>query len=223
MDQVSFMARKRDDLGSRKAGRIRRAGRIPAVVYGSSGQAFAVDMDALEFAKGIRGISESTIVKINIDGVTHEAFVKDTQRNVLNGQILHVDFYEIDKNKVLRTKVPVHTFGVPVGTREGGILEVPLHELEVECLPKDLPEKIEVDVSELKGNQSIHVRDLKLSANVKILSNADQVVATVKFAKAEVVEAEAEVAVAPAAGAAAPATGAATGSAAAPAAGAAKA
>jgi large subunit ribosomal protein L25 len=95
--------------------------------------------------------------------------------------------------------------------------------LEVECLPKDLPEKIEVDVSELKGNQSIHVRDLKLAANVKILSNADQVVATVKFAKAEVVEAEAEVAAAPAAGAAAPAAGVATGSAAAPAAGAAKA
>ncbi len=213
MDQVSFTARKRDDLGSRKSGRIRRAGRIPAVVYGSSGQAFAIDMDALEFSKGIRGISESTIVKINIDGVTHEAFVKDTQRNVLNGQILHIDFYEIDKNKVLRTRVLVHTVGVPIGSRVGGILEVPLHELEVECLPKDLPEKIEVDVSALEGNQSIHVRDLKLSANVKILSNADQVVATVKFAKAEVVEAEAEAAAtgtAPAAGAAsaAPAAGA---------------
>lgn len=207
MNQVVFAARKRADTGSREANRLRRSGRIPAVMYGRSGTAVAVDVDALEFVKGIRGISESTIVKLDVDGTTHEAFVKDTQRNILNGSILHVDFYEVESGKLLRAKVSLHVTGTAAGTREGGILENPLHEIEVECFPKNLPERLEVDVSSLKVNQSIHVRDLKLGEGVRLLSNPDQVIALVKYAKSEASSAEA--APAAAAPAAAPAAGAA--------------
>jgi large subunit ribosomal protein L25 len=167
------------------------------VVYGHSGKALSIDLDALEFTNSAKGISESTIVTINIGGQTHQAFVKDTQRNITDGKILHVDFYEVETGVSLRAKVSVHVHGNPVGVREGGILESPLHEIEVECLPKDLPERIDVDIAELKVNQSIHVRDLKLGEGVRLISNADQVVALVKFAKAEVeVAAETEVAAA---------------------------
>lgn len=207
MNQVVFAARKRADTGSREANRLRRSGRIPAVMYGRSGTAVAVDVDALEFVKGIRGISESTIVKLDVDGTAHEAFVKDTQRNILNGSILHVDFYEVESGKLLRAKVSLHVTGTAAGTREGGILENPLHEIEVECFPKNLPERLEVDVSSLKVNQSIHVRDLKLGEGVRLLSNPDQVIALVKYAKSEAASAEA--APAAAAPAAAPAAGAA--------------
>jgi large subunit ribosomal protein L25 len=155
------------------------------VLYGRSGQARAIDLDAQEFVKGIKNISESTIVTVEIEGTTYNAFVKDTQRNIRDGNVLHVDFYEVESGVMLRAKVSVHIHGNPVGVREGGTLESPLHEIEVECLPKDLPERIEVDVSELKLNQSIHVRDLALGEGVKIISGADQVVALVKFAKAE--------------------------------------
>jgi large subunit ribosomal protein L25 len=154
-------------------------------MYGRTGKAVTIDLDALEFANGVKNISESTIVKVEIDGKTHEAFVKDTQRNIMDGRILHVDFYEVESGIALRARVSIHLHGSPIGVREGGVLEVPLHEIEVECLPKDLPERLDVDISGLKVNQSIHVRDLDLGAGVRLVSGGDQVVALVKFAKAE--------------------------------------
>jgi large subunit ribosomal protein L25 len=185
MSQVVFAARNRVNAGSGEARRIRRTGRIPGVIYGRSGTALSIDLDALEFINGVRGISESTIVKVEVDGKIHDAFVKDTQRNIVNGKVLHVDFYEVESDALLRARVSVHIHGNPVGVREGGILESPLHDIEVECLPGDLPERIDVDVSDLKVNQSIHVRDLPLGSGVRLISGGDQVVALVKFAKAE--------------------------------------
>jgi large subunit ribosomal protein L25 len=185
MSQVVFAARNRANTGSGEARRIRHAGRIPAVIYGRSGKALSIDLDALEFINGVKGISESTIVKIEVDGKIHDAFVKDTQRTITDGKVLHVDFYEVESNTTLRARVSVHIHGTPIGVREGGILESPLHDIEVECLPKDLPERIDVDISDLKVNQSIHVRDLPLGTGVRLISGGDQVVALVKFAKAE--------------------------------------
>jgi large subunit ribosomal protein L25 len=185
MSEVVFQAQKRVVSGSAGARRIRREGRIPGVIYGHAGEALNIDLDAAAFAGGIKGISESTIVKVTVDGQSHDAFVKDTQRNMVDGAILHVDFYEVDINQVLRAHVPLHVFGSPAGVRNGGIFESPLHAIEVECLPRDLPERISVDVSNLDVNQSIHVRDLGLGDGVRLISGADQVVALVKFAKAE--------------------------------------
>jgi large subunit ribosomal protein L25 len=185
MSQVVFEARKRVGAGSSDARRVRRAGRIPAVIYGRTGSAVTIDLNALEFSAGVKGISGSTIVKVNVDGEAVDAFVKDTQRNILNGQILHVDFYEVETDKLLRARVPVHVTGNPIGVRNGGIFESPLHEIEVESLPRNLPERISVDVSALDVNQSIHVRDLALGDGVRLISGGDQVVALVKFAKAE--------------------------------------
>jgi large subunit ribosomal protein L25 len=190
MSQVVFAARKRANTGSGDARRIRRAGRIPAVIYGHSGAALTIDLDALEFTNGVKGISESTIVKVNVDGEGHDAFVKATQRNILNSQVLHVDFYEVESSTVLRARVSIQMEGNPIGVREGGILEAPLHDIEVECLPGNLPERIIVDISGLGVNQSIHVRDIALGEGVKLISASDQVVALVKFAKEESVSAE---------------------------------
>ncbi|MHB9292795.1 putative large subunit ribosomal protein L25 [Hollandina sp. SP2] len=185
MSQVVLTAQNRVATGSGAARRIRRTGRIPGVIYGRSGQVRAIDLDAQEFVKSIKNISESTIVTVEIEGTSYNAFVKDTQRNIQDGTVLHVDFYEVESGVMLRAKVSVHIQGNPVGVREGGTLESPLHEIEVECLPKDLPQRIEVDVSELKINQSIHVRDIALGEGIRIISGVDQVVALVKFAKAE--------------------------------------
>jgi large subunit ribosomal protein L25 len=170
-------------------------------------------LDAREFSNGVKNISASTIVKVEVDGKPYEAFVKDTQRNIMDGNILHVDFYEVESGVLLRARVSISLKGNAAGVRDGGILEFPLHEIDVECLPKDLPERIELDISNLGVNQSIHVRDIALSSAIRVLSAADQVVALVKYAREEKVEA-------PAAEAAATATAAATaaGPAAAPAA-----
>ena len=95
-------------------------------------------------------------------GGVHEVLVKDYQRDNLSGQILHVDFYEFERGKALRTRVPIRLTGNPVGVKEGGILESQLRELDLECLPKDLPEEIVLDISELGLDKALHVRDLML-------------------------------------------------------------
>ncbi|MDR3123101.1 MAG: 50S ribosomal protein L25 [Treponema sp.] len=192
MSQVVLSARNRVGKGSAEARRIRRSGRIPAVLYGRSGASVTIDLDGHEFSSQIKNISESTIVKVDVEGKAYEAFVKDTQRSIVEGTILHVDFYEVESGVALRARVSLHLTGNPVGVREGGVLESPLHEIEVECLPKDLPERLEVDISELKVNQSIHVRDLKLGEGVRLVSNEDQVVALVKYAREETVAAPEE-------------------------------
>ena len=209
MNQVVFSARDRVNKGSAEARKLRKTGRIPAVLYGRKGSSVAIDLDARDFMNSVKGISESTIVKVDINGNVHEAFVKATQRNITDGTILHVDFYEVEGNVTLRARVSLRIQGNPIGVREGGILETPLRDIEVECLPKDLPERLDVDVSALKANQAIHVRDLTLNAGVKLISNPDQVVALVKFAKAEAAPAAEEAAAETAEGAAAPAAGAA--------------
>ncbi|MDR1443533.1 MAG: 50S ribosomal protein L25 [Treponema sp.] len=199
MSQVVLSARSRTGKGSAEARRIRRNGRIPAVLYGRSGSSLTIDLDGRDFSGQVRNISESTIVKVEVEGKTYQAFVKDTQRNIVEGSILHVDFYEVESGVALRARVSLHLTGNPVGVREGGVLESPLHEVEVECLPQDLPERLEVDISELRVNQSLHVRDLKLGEGVRLVSNEDQVVALVKYAREETAAAAAEEAAAPAA------------------------
>ncbi|MDR2211011.1 MAG: 50S ribosomal protein L25 [Spirochaetaceae bacterium] len=204
MSQVVFSAQSRVKGGSSEARRLRRRGRIPAIIYGRKGDPLSIDLDARDFMNSVKGVSESTIVKVDVNGQVHEAFVKDTQRDIRDGSILHVDFYEVEGNTILRARVSIHIHGTPVGVREGGILETPLHDIEVECLPKDLPERIDVDIAELRVNQSIHVKDLALKEGVKLVSNPEQVVALVKFAKAEAAPAAEEAVVEAAAPAAAP-------------------
>ena len=205
MSQVVLSAKNRQNKGSVEARKIRRSGRIPAVLYGRSGKAISIDLDALEFANGVKSISESTIVKVEVEGKSYDAFVKDTQRNIVDGNILHVDFYEVESGIALRARVSINLKGNAIGVREGGVLEFPLHEIEVECLPKDLPERIEIDISTLGVNQSIHVRDIPLASTIRLISAADQVVALVKYAKEQAAAAptEGEAAAAAAGGAAA--------------------
>jgi len=216
MSQVVLSARSRQNKGSAEARKIRRAGRIPGVLYGRAGKSLPIDLDALEFTNGIKNISVSTIVKVEIDGKPYDAFVKDTQRSILDGNVLHVDFYEIESGVALRARVVINLKGNPLGVRDGGVLEFPLHEIEVECLPKDLPERIELDISNLGVNQSIHVREVPISEAIRVLSAPDQVVVLVKYAKEEKVAAPTEEEVAAAAAAAAAAPGAAAPGTAAP-------
>ncbi|MCL2191024.1 MAG: 50S ribosomal protein L25 [Treponema sp.] len=192
MSKVVLAAKNRQESGSAVARRLRRSGRIPGVLYGRTGQSVPLDLDELEFTRGIKGVTESTIVQVEVDGKAHDVFVKDTQRNILDGKILHVDFYEVEKDALLRAKIVLVVNGNPVGVREGGILEIPRHAVEVECFPKDLPERLTVDISDLKIGQSVHVRDIPLGEGVKLVSSADKVVALVKFPKGASATADAE-------------------------------
>jgi len=193
MEQKTLTADSRQVFGSADSRRQRRNGKIPAVVYGH-GQPKGLLIDAHEFNTKFITVSESTIINLQIDGDSHDVLIRDYQEDTISGAITHVDFYEIERGKVLRTNVGLHLSGAAVGIREGGILESFVHELEVECLPKDLPESIEVDITNLEIGHSIHIRDIKAPAGVEILNAQDQVVCTVAHKRAEVEEVAEELA-----------------------------
>jgi large subunit ribosomal protein L25 len=178
---------ERSGRGTSDSRRSRSAGLVPAVVYGHS-EPRHILVNRREFNVVFKHISESEIITLKLGKDDVQVLIKDYQSDIVRGELTHLDFYEIEKGKLLKTRVSLHVHGTPIGVREGGILEAPLHELEVECLPKDLPATIEVDISELAGSAAIHVRDLEVPAGVKVLTNGDQVVAAVTHAKAEVTE-----------------------------------
>ena len=191
MAQRTLTAELRADPGSSAARRLRRTGRIPAVVYGHK-ENHLLSIDALEFGHKFKTVSESTIITLQTPDMNLDVLVKDFQEDILADRIVHIDFYEIERGKILKTHVHVRFLGRSVGEREGGILETFVHEVEVECLPKDLPEQIEYDISELDLGHSVHVRDLVPPEGVRILSSPDQTVCLVSAPKAEEVAEEEE-------------------------------
>lgn len=192
MSTKTLEAIERTDLGTSGARRLRREKKIPAVIYGH-GKPKMVYIDSHIFELKFKHVTENEIINISLGKETIEVLIKDYQSDILKGKITHLDFYEVEKGKILKTHVPIRLVGSPKGVREGGIMENPLHEFEVECLPKDLPEFIEINVTDLDTGHALHAGDVTPPANVKILNNHDQVVAFVGHAKtAAVVENEEE-------------------------------
>lgn len=182
MEQRLLNANERSTFGKNAAVKMRRAGRIPAVMYDRHGKSVSLDVDEREFMKLFKLVTESTIVTLNAAGKDYEVFIKDFQHDIVTDKIKHIDFYEVERGKTLRTKVKLRLEGSPEGVRHGGVLETGITELELECLPKDLPPRIVVDVSALDVNQAIHVRDIKLPEAVTVLTSDDITVAAIKFA-----------------------------------------
>lgn len=174
------------DFGTRGSRRLLRSGRIPAVVYGK-GEPLHISVDARTFNYNRKGYGESTLITLDVKGEkSHEVFVKTYQEDLLRNVIHHIDFYEITRGQAVRTHVRIELTGTPAGVREGGVLDQVIHEVEIECLPKDLPEVLTLDVSALGMNESLKLADIKLSEGVKINDVLDATVATVKPVKVEV-------------------------------------
>lgn len=184
MEQRTLTATERKRLGKEESGRLRRTGMIPAVMYGRR-EPKSIAVDEHEFNIKFHTVSESTIIKLKLGETDHEVLIRDFQEDMISGRITHIDFYEVEKGKILRTNVSLHLIGTAVGVREGGLLETFVHEVEVECLPRDLPEKIEVEISDLKLGHSVHIRELPPREGVKILNSSDQVVCTIVHKRLE--------------------------------------
>jgi len=174
--RLGIKAKLRSEIGGRRPHRIRAGGRVPAILYGG-GKAEALELNGREIAEALHGASsDSVLVDLTVEGeggaVTKKmALIREVQHDPLKDTIEHVDFYQVEENKKLRVDVPVHELGEAVGVRTGGgILDHALRTLRVECLPKDLPDRIDVDVSALEVGQSIHVSEVKLPAGVTVLN-----------------------------------------------------
>jgi large subunit ribosomal protein L25 len=215
----ALSAEPREGTGKGVARKLRAKGVIPAVVYGRKRAAQSISVKPEDLQKLLRGKSGmNTLIDLSLGGTTSTVLVKGLERDPVRGRYLHADFYEVDLTQRVTVSVPVHLVGKAAGTDFGGILDHPLRELSIECLPREIPERIDVDVTALGVNDSIHVSDLKLAPGLTIKTDGSLAVASVVLPQAEeaapaaaaaegaVVEGEAAAAAAPAE-AAAPAKG----------------
>lgn len=188
MEHLVLQATLRDKATKGALNKSRSEGKIPAVVYGGGKPAQNIFVYLVEYEKILKSITESTIITLDLDGKKINAFVKDHQRDPIEKNFLHVDFLEVQAGKKLHARVQIKLTGIPQGVRDGGILENPSHDIEVECDPSVLPERIVVDISTMGVNEPLHVRDLPQMEAVKVLSSPDMVIAIVKFVRQEVEE-----------------------------------
>jgi large subunit ribosomal protein L25 len=187
MEKVVLKATKRDVAG-KQVKALRRSGQLPAVIYGRHTEPVNISMDAHSANLALAKLTSSSLVTIDVDGKEYPALVREKQRNYIKGSLLHVDFLAVSLTEKLRTSVRVDFAGVSPAVKDfNAVLVHVMEELEVECLPADLPERITVDISALqKVGDGIHVRDIVVSDKIRILDDADNMVAVATLAKEEV-------------------------------------
>jgi len=166
----------RSRTGAREAGRIRRAGRVPAVVYGHGHEAVSISVGRAELER-LLGSGEHLVSLETASQGTKHVLVKDVQYHPMGGHILHADFVEVAMDELVTVRVPVVLHGRAAGIQEGGTVDQPLHELEIMALPADIPGEIRVEITDLKLGSHVSVKDLKLPERVKAVTPADVMVA----------------------------------------------
>jgi large subunit ribosomal protein L25 len=178
----------RESRGKNAAGRLRRSGRLPAIVYGGGSPALAVTVDPKQIAPVVHSEGGHTAV-LTLEAPGHDpvrVMLRDWQTDPLYGHLLHVDFVRVAADTRVKVRVPIHVAGEPKGVKvQGGIFEFVLRELEVECLPDAIPETITADVTELTIGRNLRVAHLPVGPDVKVLTDPDRVVAHVVALKAE--------------------------------------
>jgi large subunit ribosomal protein L25 len=182
MEKLSIKATKRDLKGAKPA-KLRKEGILPAVLYGHKVENQALSLNAREFDKILKKAGESTIIEVATDdGKNHPVLIHAVQYHYLSSEPTHVDFYEVSMTEKLKAMVVIEFIGEAPATKTlGGILVKTLSEVEVECLPADLPHNIPVSLETLKTlTDSIHVKDLSVPAKVKILTGEDELVAKIQ-------------------------------------------
>ena len=186
MEKVVLNATKSDVVG-KQVKALRRAGKLPAVIYGRHTEPVNINLDAHSASLALAKLTSSSLVTISVDGTEYPTLVREKQRDYIKNRLLHVDFLAVSMTELLRTNVNVHFIGVSPAVKDyNAVLVKNLEQLEVECLPTDLPEAIEVDISALKRpGEGIRVRDVQVSDKVRILNDPDTMVAVATFAKVE--------------------------------------
>ena len=200
MEQVSLEAKPRDGKGKVLAKQLRQQGLIPAIIYGAGIKSESLVINQKEFKKVLHtAAGGNVLISLKVLGgdgsKDHTVIIKEIQHEPLHGDILHIDFNEISLTQLITVSVPITGKGESPGVKEGGVMDFVLRELEVKCLPTDIPQHIDVDVSALNIGDSIFVRDVVLPAGVKVLNQPELTVVTVEppvVEKVEVAPAEAQ-------------------------------
>ena len=190
--EIIVKATLREGRGKNDSRRARRAGQVPVTIYGGAGEAVAALATLSELAAILRSDSgRNTIFTVNIEGVeATEVMFADRQIDPVRSRLVHADFKRLVKGQKIEATVPLRLVGEPIGVREeAGILEQIIREIEIRCQPRDIPEHLDVDVTNLGVHDVLRVSDIPATADVEILAEPDTVIATVSIVKEEVVEA----------------------------------
>ena len=190
--EIVVRATSRDGRGKNDARRARRNGQVPVTVYGGKGETVAALAPASELAAILRSDSgRNTIFTLDIDGIgASEVMFHDRQIDPVRGRLVHADFKRLVKGEKIETTVRLRLVGEPIGVKEHqGVLEQIVRNLDIRCEPRDIPEHIDVDVTNLGVHDVLHVSDIPVTAGVEILAEPETVIATIGMVKEEVVEA----------------------------------
>jgi len=182
MTTISLTARKRHVTG-KQVGQLRRAGQLPGVLYGPGTEPLPIQLDAHEATRLIHRIQGTQLVDLQVDGKDYKVLVQELQRDSIKGNFLHVDFYAVDMARTIRVRVPLHLTGASYAVVSlSGVLVHGVTEIEIECLPADLPSGVGADLAVLREiGSAIHVKDLPLPPSIRVLTNPDELVARVTY------------------------------------------
>ena len=183
MENVQLRVETRQTTGKERAAQMRRAGKVPAVFYGTGRAATSLSVDAKEFRLQLLKIQGAPLLKLasSAPEVNDKlVLLKEVQRHPVTSAFLHADFFEVDESKPLQTSIPVRIVGRAKGVTAGGTLQTMVREIAVECLPRDLPPAIEVDVTELDVNAAIRIADLNLSEQLGVQVDPQTVLVAVQ-------------------------------------------
>jgi len=186
--QIVVEGAPRSDRGKNEARRLRQTGQVPAVLYGGKGNSITLALNAKQIGAILRSASgHNTLFQVDLAGKHEPAILKDWQVDPLSGKLLHVDLLRVAMDVRMRVKVPVHTFGEPAGVKQqGGVFEVVTREVEIECLPTDIPTEFKVDVSELMLGKQLRAGELAMdAAKMKLITDPERVLAHVVALKVE--------------------------------------
>lgn len=184
MEKVVLEAKKRTQINKASRSALRKEGRVPAVFYSKHHEPMSIDVSERALHPLVF-TSKTHLIALNLEGQEDlECIIKDVQFDPVTEKIVHVDLLGLKKGEKIQIEVPVQLVGTPIGIKEGGILQHTLHKLEIECLPINIPEHIEINVTDLKLGSAIHIAELKFE-NLEILNSPDSIVASVVHPKIE--------------------------------------
>jgi len=193
LDRLSLKAKAREESGKGHARRMRKAGYVPAILYGPEREATSIKVKAQELAESL---ASNAIIDLTIEGDEGQeqavVMLRELQRDILKGFLVHADFHEISLDETMVVSVTIELEGTPAGVKEGGVLSQLLREVEVECLPTSIPSKLTLDVSELEIGDSLEVGELDLPEGVEFITPTDETIVTVIVPTAEIEEEEEE-------------------------------
>lgn len=182
METVEIQVDSREPGSKQKARRVRRQGKVPGILYGPKTSPIPLELNRKDFSGRVAGLEGSHLVRMKSESsalADKVALVKNMQFHPVTGDILHADFYEVDLSATIQVQVPLHFIGKAAGVVRGGILQPVVREIEVECLPLDIPEYFNVEVSQLDIGDSVHVADLAMPEGVSALYESNFTLVTV--------------------------------------------